>query len=162
MRKKSIVRLLTYIIVVAICLFTSLPVQAKACDYEVKFFPYMTPNGASTATLEMLGNTLDGIAERVLEKVIYDAIAKASGILKLSEMMKTDKALLNVHIIYLYRFTHQKKLIGSWQLAQKNNITRNGVDYYPAKDIPGVIKEGKQQIRRQLEKQLKEDCKNHQ
>lgn len=162
MRKKSIIRLLTYIIAVAICSFTSLPVQAKDCDCEVKFYPYMTPNGASTATLDILGNALDGIAAKVLEKIIYDAIGKASGILQLSEAMKTDKAFRNVHIIYLYRFIHQKKLIGSWRIAQKNNITRNGVDFYPAKDIPGVIKEGKRQIRRQLEKQLKEDCKNHQ
>ncbi|WP_290566174.1 hypothetical protein [Akkermansia sp.] len=162
MRKKSIVRLLTYIIAVVIGSFTSLSVQAKDCDYEIKFFPYMTSNGASTATLDTLGNTLDGIAAKVLEKVIYDAIGNASGILKLSEAMKTDKVFRNVHIIYLYRFTHQKKLIGSWQIAQKNNIMRNGVDYHQAKDIPGVIREGKQQIRRQLEKQLKEDCKNHQ
>ena len=64
MRKKSIVRLLTYVIAVAICSFTSLPVQAKDCDYEVKYFPYITPNGASTATLEILGKTLDGIAAK--------------------------------------------------------------------------------------------------
>lgn len=162
MRKKSIVRLLTYVIAVAICSFTSLPVQAKDCDYEVKYFPYITPNGASTATLEILGKTLDGIAAKALEKVIYDAIGNASGILKLSEAMKTDKAFRNVHIIYLYRFSHQKKLIGSWQISQKNNIMRNGVDFHQSKDIPSVINEGKRQIERQLEKQLKEDCKNHQ
>ena len=76
--------------------------------------------------------------------------------------MKTDKAFRKVHIIYLYRFTHQKKLIGSWQISQKNNIMRNGVDFHQSKDIPSVINEGKRQIERQLEKQLKEDCKNHQ
>ena len=161
MRKKSVIAILP-IIVAVVCLFSFSPAQAKICDYEVKYFTYMTPNGASSAKLELVGKSLDGIAAKVLQHTIKLAIDKAGGILKLSEAMKTDKAFRNVHIIYLYRFTHQKKLIGSWQISQKNNIMRNGVDFHQSKDIPSVINEGKRQIERQLEKQLKEDCKNHQ
>lgn len=98
----------------------------------------------------------------MLEAAIYDAIGLADGILKLSEQMRSDKAFRNVHIIYLYRFIHQKKFVGGWQIGQKVRIMRNGVDHHQPKDIPGVINEGKKQIERLLEKQLKEDCKNHQ
>ena len=160
MRKKSVIAILP-IIVAVVRLFSFSPAQAKICDYEVKYFTYMTPNGASSAKLELVGKSLDGIAAKVLQHTIKLAIDKAGGILKLSEAMRTDKALRNVHIFYLYRFIHQKQ-VGVWRLGHKTRVTRNGVDYFQPKDLPGAVVEGKKQIERQLDKELEKDCKNHQ
>ena len=63
MRKKSVIAILP-IIVAVVCLFSFSPAQAKICDYEVKYFTYMTPNGASSAKLELVGKSLDGIAAK--------------------------------------------------------------------------------------------------
>lgn len=68
MRKKSIVRLLTYVIAVAICSFTSLPVQAKDCDYEVKYFPYITPQWSLDSNIGDTGKDIGWNCSKSIRK----------------------------------------------------------------------------------------------
>ena len=144
-----------------LCSFSFLPVSAD-CEFEVdKFIPYTTASGSKPAALSAAEKGLGKISKKVLSEIAIQAIKKASGLLTLAENLKTDKAFRHVHIVYIYRFVHHGKVESEWEIGHMTNISRSGVDYHPPKDIPYVVKEGKTKIRNLLEKQLKEDCKNH-
>ena len=154
MKKKPVIRILPYIVVTILCSFGFLPASAD-CKFEVdKYISYTTANGSKPAVLTGM--------EKGLGKVANQAIKKASGILTLAENLKTDNAFRHVHIVYIYRFVHHGKVESEWKIGHMTNISRSGVDHHRPKDIPYVIKEGKIRIRNLLDKQLEEDCKNHQ
>lgn len=145
-----------------LCSFSFLPVSAD-CKVEVdKYIPYTTASRSKPAVLGAAEKGLGKISKKVLSEIAVQAIKKASGILTLAENLKTDKAFRHVHIVYIYRFVHHGKVESEWKIGHMTNISRSGVDYHPPKDIPYVVKEGKIKIKNLLEKQLKEDCKNHQ
>ncbi|MBT8792889.1 hypothetical protein [Akkermansia muciniphila] len=162
MKKKPSIRIWSYIAAMLLCSFSFLPVSAD-CKVEVdKYIPYTTASGSKPAALGAAEKGLGKISKKVLSEIALQAIKKASGLLTLAENLKTDKAFRHVHIVYIYRFVHHGKVESEWKIGHMTNISRSGVDYHPPKDISYVVKEGKTKIKNLLEKQLKEDCKNHQ
>lgn len=117
MKKKPVIRILTYIVITILCSLGFLPASADF-KFEVdKYISYTAANGSKPAVLTGMEKGLGKVTKKVLSEIANQAIKKASGILTLAENLKTDNAFRHVHIVYIYRFVHQGKVESEWEIG---------------------------------------------
>lgn len=145
----------------------------KSCRVElVGIMFFTTPIGSEVPNIAGSQDELDidwkSAAKNLLEEKLGSAVSvRVDTISLLAFINSNGKFFANVHLVYAYRFLHHHKPFTMWKLKQQNNLMDNGVDYYQVgtagvRSAKVAVLNAKRKILNGLEKELKEQCKEHQ
>ena len=110
-------------------------------------------------TLSISGSLFSSVASSLFSKDHLKIL--------LAFINSNGKFFANVRLVYAYRFLHHHKPVTAWKLKQQNNLMDNGIDYYQVgtagvRSAKAAVLNAKRKILSGLEKELKEQCKEHQ
>lgn len=145
----------------------------KPCRVELVGIMFFTaPIGSEIPNIAGSQDELEidweSAAKDLLEEKLGSAASVRVDTISLSAFINSNgKFFANVHLVYAYRFLHHHKPDAGWELKQQNNLMDNGIDYYQVgsagvRSAKAAVLNAKRKILSGLEKELKEQCKEHQ
>ena len=133
---------------------------------------FTTPIGSEVPNIAGSQDELEidweSAAKDLLEEKLGSVVSvRVDTISLLAFINSNGKFFANVHLVYAYRFLHHHKPVTAWKLKQQNNLMDNGIDYYQVgtagvRSAKAAVLNAKRKILSGLEKELKEQCKEHQ
>lgn len=155
------------ILVVLLSVAIRAPVMANGgnqgqCRVDFVAAVYGTKNGSKPIKFKGLNQALKQVSRILADEILHQAVKKASGILDIVGNLNTAMMTHHVNIIYAYRFVHNGKPTSEWQVKSRNRLNNGGVDYFfTIKDSRERANTELELLQKNLEKELKEQCKEH-
>lgn len=143
----------------------------KGCRMElvaVRFFTFLGVAPPSIKGPE--GSDWNDVSKETLKKLLNMEIANlaetANVIQWAAFATSSNKYFAELHLAYAYRFVHHHKFKTSWEIGQQNHLSNNQKDFYEAgkaglADARAATLRTQKNIQEKLDRQLKEQCKEH-
>lgn len=143
----------------------------RRCRIELVAVRFFTLLGGTPPSIKGLegydkGDLSKEAFKKLLNLEIVNLAQNANVIQWAAFATSSNKYFAELHLVYAYRFVHNHKFKTSWQIGQQNHLSDNQKDFYEAgkvglADAKAATLRAEKSIRQSLEKQLKEQCKEH-
>lgn len=143
----------------------------RGCRMEliaVRFFTFLGVAPPSIKGPE--DSDWNDVSKETLKKLLDMEIANLAGTANVIQWAafatSSNKYFAELHLVYAYRFAHHHKFKTSWEIGQQNHLSNNQKDFYEVgkaglADARAATLRAQKNIRERLNKQLKEQCKEH-